>query len=120
LIDRSEEAVQALTEKLLDLRERGGEIAAQMASLVNKQIILGAMLLADDTGETIVPETVHPHVANHTCGDCNGDGRHPARQRRDQADRPHQGAPRRHPQAQVVGLPITSPRGTYAAQMGSR
>jgi hypothetical protein len=75
LIDRSEEAVQALTEKLLDLRERGGEIAAQMASLVNKQIILGAMLLADDTGETIVPETVHPHVANHTCGDCNGDGR---------------------------------------------
>lgn len=74
LIDRSEEAVRALTEKLLDLRERGGEIAAQIASLVNKQIILGAMLLADDTGETIVPETVHPDVVKHTCGDCNGDG----------------------------------------------
>jgi hypothetical protein len=33
------------------------------------------MLLADDTGETIVPETVRPHVVKHTCGDCNGDGR---------------------------------------------
>jgi hypothetical protein len=75
MIDRSEEAVQALTEKLLNLHERGGEIAAQIAGLVNKQIILGAMLLADDTGETIVPETVHPHVVKHTCGDCNGDGR---------------------------------------------
>jgi hypothetical protein len=42
---------------------------------VNEQIILGAMLLADDTGETIVPETVHPHVVMQACGDCNGDGR---------------------------------------------
>jgi hypothetical protein len=75
VIDRGEEAVQTLTEKLLDLKERGGEIAEQMATLVNKQIILGAMLLADDTGEAIVPETVRPHVTKHTCGDCNGDGR---------------------------------------------
>lgn len=75
LIDRSEVAVRALTERCLDLRERGGEIAAQIAIHVNKQIILGAMLLADDTGETIVPETVHPHVVKHTCGDCNSDGR---------------------------------------------
>lgn len=75
LVDRSEEAVQALTAKLLDLCERGDGISAQIASLVNKQIILGAMLLADDTGESIVPETVHPHVVRHTCGDCNGDGR---------------------------------------------
>jgi hypothetical protein len=74
-IDRSDEAVQALTERLLDLREAGDEIAAQIAKLVNKHIILGAMLLADDTGETIVPETVHPHIVNHTCGDCAGDGR---------------------------------------------
>jgi hypothetical protein len=74
-IDRSEEAVQALTEKLLDLGERGSDIAGQITSLVNKQIVLGAMLLADDTGETIVPETVHPRVVKHTCGDCNGDGR---------------------------------------------
>ncbi len=42
---------------------------------MNKQIILGAMLFADDTGETIVPETVHPNVVKHTCGDCTGDGR---------------------------------------------
>ena len=75
VIDRSEDAVQALTEKLLGLCERGSEIAGQIASLVNKQIILGAMLLADDTGETVVPETVHPHVVRHTCGGCNGDGR---------------------------------------------
>jgi hypothetical protein len=74
-IDRSDEAVQALTERLLDLRERGDEIAAQIAKLVNDSIILGAMLLADDTGETIMPETVHPHVVKHTCGDCNGNGR---------------------------------------------
>jgi hypothetical protein len=74
-IDRSDEAVQALTERLLDLREHGDEVAAQIAKLVNGSIILGAMLLADDTGETIVPETVHPHVVKHTCGDCNGDGR---------------------------------------------
>jgi hypothetical protein len=74
-IDRSDEAVQALTERLLDLREAGDEIAAQIAKLVNDNIILGAMLLADDTGETIVPETVHPHIVNHTCGDCTGDGR---------------------------------------------
>lgn len=65
----------AVTERLLDLRERGDKIAEDIASLVNKQIILGAMLLADDTGETIVPETVQPHVTTHTCGDCNGDGR---------------------------------------------
>jgi hypothetical protein len=57
------------------LREAGDEIAAQIAKLVNHNIILGAMLLADDTGETIVPETVHPHIVNHTCGDCTGDGR---------------------------------------------
>lgn len=75
LVDRREEAVQALTEKLLDLCERGGEIAEEIASLVNKRIILGAMLLADDSGETVVPETVHPHVVKHTCGDCNGNGR---------------------------------------------
>lgn len=75
VIDRSEDAVQALTEKLLDLWERGSEIAGLIASLVNKQIILGAMLLADDTGETIMPETVRPHVVRHTCGECNGDGR---------------------------------------------
>ena len=75
LIERSEGAVQALTDRLLDLRERGGEIAAQIASLVSKQIILGAMLFDDDTGKTIVPETVHPNVVKHTCGDCNDDGR---------------------------------------------
>jgi hypothetical protein len=74
-IDRSDEAVQALTERLLDLREAGDDIAAQIANLVNDRILLGAMLLADDTGETIVPEIVHPHVATHICGDCNGDGR---------------------------------------------
>jgi len=75
LVDRSNDAIQALTEKLLNLCERGSEIAEQIASLVNKQIILAAMLLADDTGQTIVPATVHPHVVEHTCGDCNGDGR---------------------------------------------
>lgn len=74
-VDRSGEAVKALTEKLLDLGERGIEVAEQIAGLVNKRIILGAMLLADDTGETIVPELVHPHAAQHTCGECNGDGR---------------------------------------------
>ena len=74
-IDRSDEAVQALTERLLDLRETGDEIAARIAKLVNNSIILGAMLLADDTGETIMPEAVHPHIAKHTCGDCNGNGR---------------------------------------------
>lgn len=74
-IDRSDEAVRALTEKMLDLREAGDSIAARIAKLVNDRIILAAMLLADDTGETIVPETVRPHVVEHTCGDCNGDGR---------------------------------------------
>jgi hypothetical protein len=74
-VDRSDAAVKALTERLLNLREEGDEIAAEIAKIVNHNIILGAMLLADDTGETIVPETVHPHVARHTCGDCNGDGR---------------------------------------------
>jgi hypothetical protein len=74
-IDRSEEAVQALTERLLDLREAGDEIAVRIAEVVNKSILLGAMVLADNTGETIVPETVHPHIVNHTCGDCTGDGR---------------------------------------------
>ncbi|MFI7025748.1 hypothetical protein ACIBMZ_23835 [Micromonospora sp. NPDC049900] len=74
-IDRSNEAVQALTVRLLDLREAGDEIAVQIAKLVNKYILLGAMLLADDTGETVVPETVHPHIVKHTCGDCTGDGR---------------------------------------------
>lgn len=74
-IDRSAEAVQGLTERLLDLHETGDEIAERMAKLVNGNITLGAMLLADDTGESIVPETVHPHVARHTCGECNGDGR---------------------------------------------
>ncbi len=71
----SDEAVQALTVRLLDLREAGDEIASRIAELVNGSIILGAMLLADDTGETIVPETVHPHVVIHTCGNCTGDGR---------------------------------------------
>jgi hypothetical protein len=61
--------------KAARLRERGDEIAKEIAGLVNKQIILGAMLLADDTGKTIAPETVQPHVTKHTCGDCNGDGR---------------------------------------------
>jgi hypothetical protein len=74
-IDRSDEAVQALTERLLNLCEAGDEIAAQIAELVNNNIILGAMLLADDTGETVVPQTVHPHVVKHTCGVCTGDGR---------------------------------------------
>lgn len=73
-IDRSDAAVQALTERFLDLREAGDEIAAQVADLVNNHIILGAMLQADDTDETIVPETVHPYVVKHTCGDCTGDG----------------------------------------------
>lgn len=73
-IDRSDEAVHALTERLLDLREIGDEIAEKVAKLVNDRIILGAMLLADDTGETIVPETVHPGVVKHTCGDCTEDG----------------------------------------------
>jgi hypothetical protein len=72
-VDRSDEAVRALTERLLDLRNTGDEIAERIAKLVNGNIILGAML--DDTGETIVPETVHPHFAKHTCGECNGDGR---------------------------------------------
>ncbi|MEU8045744.1 hypothetical protein AB0B71_16570 [Micromonospora echinofusca] len=67
--------MQALTEGLLDLREAGDEIAAPIAKLVNKNIILGVMLLADDTGETVVPETVKPHIVNHACGDCTGDGR---------------------------------------------
>lgn len=74
-VDRSDNAVHALTEKLLDLREAGEEIATEIATLVNKSIILGAMLLADDTGKTIVPETVHPHRVSHICGDCSGDGR---------------------------------------------
>lgn len=74
-VDRSDAAVHELTETLLSLRETGDEVAAQIAKNVNSNIILGAMLLADDTGETIVPETVHPHVAKHTCGECNGDGR---------------------------------------------
>lgn len=74
-IDRSDEAVQELTERLLDLRETGDKIAERIATLVNDNIILGAMLLADDTGETIVPETVHPDIVKHTCGDCTGDGR---------------------------------------------
>jgi hypothetical protein len=74
-VDRSNEAVRALTERFLDLRETGDGIAERIANLVNRKIILGAMLLADDTGTTIVPETVHPHAATHTCGVCTGDGR---------------------------------------------
>jgi len=61
-VDRSEMAVQALTERMPDLREAGDEIAERIAKLVNQSIIVGAVL-ADDTGEAIVPETVLPRVA---------------------------------------------------------
>lgn len=75
LVDRSEAAVQALTERLLDLGERGGEVATGIAESVNRRIIIGAMLLADDTGESVWPETVRPRENNLTCGACTGDGR---------------------------------------------
>lgn len=75
LVDRSEAAVQALTERMLDLAEQGREIADAIAKLVNERIIVGAMLLADDTGESVWPEVVRPRENNLTCGACNGDGR---------------------------------------------
>lgn len=75
LVDRSEAAVQALTQRMLDLGDRGREIADATAKLVNDRIIMGAMLLADDSGESVWPEIVHPRESNLTCGGCNGDGR---------------------------------------------
>jgi hypothetical protein len=78
-VDRSEDAVQELTDRLLDLREQGIELANQVAWQVNRRIFIGAMVLANDIGETVVPETVMPRQAEHTCGDCNGDGRATAR-----------------------------------------
>lgn len=74
-VDRSAAAVQALTREVLQLIERGRALAGEVADLVNRSIILGAMLIADDTGESVFPETVIPDSTRHTCGDCNGDGR---------------------------------------------
>jgi hypothetical protein len=74
-VDRSDEAVQALIDRLLDLREQGVKVAEQIARHVNRRIFIGAKVLANDTGEAVVPETVMPRQTEHTCGDCNGDGR---------------------------------------------
>lgn len=74
-IDRSDVAVQELTTELLDLIERGRALASRIGKLVNERIVLASMLLADDTGETVVPELVTPGAVEHSCGECNGNGR---------------------------------------------
>ena len=73
-VDRSPEAVAALTVEFERLRARGLELALEVSNAVNGRIVRIAKLRADETGEIQNPPQVYPHLVEHQCSKCATDG----------------------------------------------
>ncbi|WP_350280481.1 hypothetical protein [Kribbella sp. HUAS MG21] len=74
-VDRTDEAIRNLTTQMLKLRERGIELAEEIAQRVNAQIVARARAAAEATNEIQNPPQVYPHRSVALCAECAGNGR---------------------------------------------
>lgn len=74
-VDRTEEAIRALTTQVLALHDTGRPLADQVSERVNERIAAHARADAEATGEIQNPPQIYPQRSTALCAACTGTGR---------------------------------------------